>query len=167
MTELGTSVLSVRGLCKNFGALAVTQMVNLDLDAGARVGLIGPNGAGKTTLVNLLTGMIPIDAGEISLSGKAIHGLKPEERVKRGPVRTHQINTLLTETNVRENVAIAIAERDGYAWRSMRYAKQWRACWKKPKVPSMISVSAMLQTGWCPNCPMASNVCWKSLLRLS
>jgi ABC-type branched-subunit amino acid transport system ATPase component len=58
----------------------------------------------------------------------AIQKLKPEERVKRGLVRTHQINTLLTETNVRENAAIAVAEREGYAWRSMRYKKQWRAC---------------------------------------
>ncbi|MCC2098264.1 MAG: ATP-binding cassette domain-containing protein, partial [Hyphomicrobiales bacterium] len=44
------SVLSVRGLSKNFGALAVTQSVDIDLSPGARFGLIGPNGAGKTTL---------------------------------------------------------------------------------------------------------------------
>ncbi len=60
-----SAVLSVRGLCKRFGALQVTRDVDLDLEAGARVGLIGPNGAGKTTLVNLLTGMLPPDAGEI------------------------------------------------------------------------------------------------------
>jgi branched-chain amino acid transport system ATP-binding protein len=120
--------LSVRGLCKNFGALAVAQSIDLDLDRGARVGLIGPNGAGKTTLVNLLTGMLRADAGTIALEGEVIDRLPPEQRVRRGLARTHQINTLLIEETARDNVAIAIAERDNIAWRMLRYAKEWRAC---------------------------------------
>lgn len=123
-----TAVLSVRGLCKNFGALAVTQSVDLDLQPGARLGLIGPNGAGKTTLVNLLTGMLVPNAGQITLGGERIESMKPEQRVKRGLVRTHQINTLLTEHTMRDNVAIAVAERLGYAWRALRYGAQWRIC---------------------------------------
>ena len=122
------AVLSVRGLSKNFGALAVTQDVSLDLAPGARLGLIGPNGAGKTTLVNQLTGMLTQDAGEITLNGERIEKMKPELRVKRGLVRTHQINTLLTENTMLDNVAIAVAERRGYAWRALRYGKQWRSC---------------------------------------
>ncbi|HEX5778681.1 MAG TPA: ABC transporter ATP-binding protein [Xanthobacteraceae bacterium] len=122
------NALEVRGLSKNFGALAVAQSIDLDLAAGARMGLIGPNGAGKTTLINLLTGMLAPDAGTIALNGEAIAGMKPEGRVQRGLVRTHQINTLLTEMNVRDNVAVAIAERDGIAWRMFRYGAQWRAC---------------------------------------
>jgi branched-chain amino acid transport system ATP-binding protein len=121
-------ILSVRGLCKNFGALAVAQSIDLDLEAGARLGLIGPNGAGKTTLVNLLTGVVPADAGAILLDGAPIHGLRPEERVRRGLARTHQINTLLVETCARDGVAIAIAEREGLAWRMFRYGAAWRAC---------------------------------------
>ena len=121
-------VLSVRNLCKNFGALAVTQSVSLDLHAGARLGLIGPNGAGKTTLVNLLTGMLAPNSGEIILNGETLHGVQPEQRVKKGLVRTHQINTLLMEHTTRDNVAIAVAERRGFAWRALRYGPQWRAC---------------------------------------
>jgi branched-chain amino acid transport system ATP-binding protein len=122
------AVLSVRGLCKSFGALAVAQSVDLDLAGGARVGLIGPNGAGKTSLINLLTGMIRADSGSIKLEGAAIEDLKPETRVRRGLARTHQINTLLTETTARENVAIAIAERENIAWRLLRFGSRWRAC---------------------------------------
>jgi branched-chain amino acid transport system ATP-binding protein len=121
-------VLSVRGLCKSFGALHVAQSIDLDLAHGARVGLIGPNGAGKTTLINLLTGVLPADAGTISLQGEVIDKLKPEGRVRRGLARTHQINTLLVEENVRDNVAIAIAERERVAWSMLRYARAWRAC---------------------------------------
>jgi branched-chain amino acid transport system ATP-binding protein len=122
------SILSVRGLSKSFGALQAAQTVDLDLPAGARHALIGPNGAGKTTVVNLLTGMIKSDAGTIELGGEKIDGLKPEDRVRRGLARTHQINTLLTETSVRDNVAIAVAERERIAWRSLRYRRQWQAC---------------------------------------
>ena len=122
------NALEVRGLCKNFGALAVAQSIDLDLAPGARMGLIGPNGAGKTTLINLLTGMLAPDAGTIALNGEAIAGMKPEGRVQRGLVRTHQINTLLTEMNVRDNVAVAVAEREGIAWRMFRYGVQWRDC---------------------------------------
>ena len=123
-----SNALEVRGLCKNFGALAVAQSIDLDLAPGARMGLIGPNGAGKTTLINLLTGMLAPDAGTIALNGEAIAGMKPEGRVQRGLVRTHQINTLLTEMNVRDNVAVAVAEREGIAWRMFRYGAQWHAC---------------------------------------
>jgi branched-chain amino acid transport system ATP-binding protein len=122
------AALSVRGLCKSFGALAVAQDVDLDLAPGARVGLIGPNGAGKTTIVNLLTGMLRPDAGSITISGAPIDRLKPEARVRRGLARTHQISNLLAETSARENVAIAIAERENIAWRLLRYGRRWGAC---------------------------------------
>ncbi len=124
----GAPILSVRGLAKNFGALAVTRNVDLDVAKGARIGLIGPNGAGKTTLVNLLTGMLSSDAGEITLEGARIERMSPEKRVHRGLARTHQINTLLMEANARDNVAVAVAEREKYAWRLLRYGPQWRAC---------------------------------------
>jgi branched-chain amino acid transport system ATP-binding protein len=54
--------------------------------------------------------------------------MPPEKRVHQGLARTHQINTLLTEFCVRDNVAIAVAEREKFAWRMMRYRPQWRAC---------------------------------------
>jgi branched-chain amino acid transport system ATP-binding protein len=120
--------LSVRGLSKNFGALVVAQAIDLDLMPGARVALIGPNGAGKTTFVNLLTGFLAPEAGTIELEGDNIERMRPEARVKRGLARTHQISTLLLEDNARENVAIAVAEREGFAWRAFRFSKQWRRC---------------------------------------
>ena len=128
MSGNSTSALSVRGLNKSFGALIVAQDINVELAPGARVGLIGPNGAGKTTFVNLLTGFLTPDSGTILLERAPIHQMKPELRVKRGLDRTHQINTLLREDTARDNIAIAIAEREKYAWRMMRYTPQWRAC---------------------------------------
>jgi branched-chain amino acid transport system ATP-binding protein len=120
--------LSIRGLTKAFGSLAVTRGVDLDLEPGARVGLIGPNGAGKSTLIHLLSGTLRPDAGTIHLNGAPIERLRPEQRVRRGLARTHQINTLLPEANARDNVALAIAERERWAWRALWYRRQWARC---------------------------------------
>ncbi|HEX2645986.1 MAG TPA: ABC transporter ATP-binding protein [Candidatus Dormibacteraeota bacterium] len=127
-------ILSVRGLSKNFGALVVAQAIDLDLAPGSRVALIGPNGAGKTTLVNLLTGFLEPDGGVITLAGESIAALRPEQRVKRGLVRTHQISTLLLDNTALDNVAIAIAERDGLAWQLLRFSKAWRRCHDEARV---------------------------------
>ena len=105
--------LETRGLCKNFGALQVANAIDFGLAAGARQALIGPNGAGKTTFVNLVTGVLRPDQGEILLEGGAITQLPQAQRVKRGIVRTFQITTLFRGLSVLENVTLAVSERKG------------------------------------------------------
>src|SRR5262249_40087479 len=61
------SILATRDLNKNFGSLIVARSIELSLPLGARYALIGPNGAGKTTLINLITGMVRPDGGQILL----------------------------------------------------------------------------------------------------
>ena len=115
-----TAALSTRGLDKSFGSLVVAKDIAFNLPHGARHALIGPNGAGKTTLINLMTGMLRPDAGEILLGGEDITALGPEERVRRGLVRTFQINTLFPNLNALEAVTLAVCEREGVArtwWR--------------------------------------------------
>jgi branched-chain amino acid transport system ATP-binding protein len=112
---VSTSALSTRGLDKSFGSLVVASGIALDLPPGERYALIGPNGAGKTTLINLITGMLKPDKGQIFLGPDEITTLKPEERVKCGLVRTFQINTLFPHLSALEAVTLAVCERRGYA----------------------------------------------------
>ena len=112
---MSTSALSTRGLDKSFGSLVVASDIELDLPPGERYALIGPNGAGKTTLINLITGMVKPDKGQIFLGADEITMLKPEERVKCGLVRTFQINTLFPHLSALEAVTLAVCERRGYA----------------------------------------------------
>ena len=107
--------LSTRGLDKRFGSLVVAREIAFELPQGARYALIGPNGAGKTTLINLITGMLRPDAGEILLGDEPITALPPDKRVTRGLVRTFQINTLFPDLNALEAVALAVCEREGVA----------------------------------------------------
>jgi branched-chain amino acid transport system ATP-binding protein len=112
-------VLSTKGLNKKFGSLVVANNIEIALPRGARYALIGPNGAGKTTLINLLTGMLRPDSGHIYLGEEDISSLEPDTRVKRGLVRTFQINTLFPNLSALESVTLAVLERSGDAnnWR--------------------------------------------------
>ena len=108
-----TAALATRGLDKSFGSLVVAKGIEFSLPQGARHALIGPNGAGKTTLINLMTGMLRPDAGEILLGDEPITALAPDKRVSRGLVRTFQINTLFPNLNALEAVTLAVCEREG------------------------------------------------------
>ena len=115
-------MLSTKNLNKSFGSLVVAQNIALELPQGVRYALIGPNGAGKTTLMNLMTGMLRADSGQIFLGGEDITTLRPDRRVKKGLARTFQINTLFPQLSALEAVTLAVLERDGYAhnwWRSL------------------------------------------------
>ncbi|HEU5018932.1 MAG TPA: ABC transporter ATP-binding protein [Pseudolabrys sp.] len=119
---MSASALSTRGLSRSFGSLVVARDIAIDLPMGGRYALIGPNGAGKTTLINLITGMLKPNSGQIALAGEDITALEPQERVRKGLARTFQINTLFPGLNALEAVTLAIAERRGIAgqfWRNI------------------------------------------------
>jgi len=108
-------VLSAKKLNKKFGSLVVAQDIDLTLPKGVRYALIGPNGAGKTTLINLLTGMLRPDSGQIFLGEDDISALRPDKRVRKGLARTFQINTLFPQLSALESVTLAILQREGSA----------------------------------------------------
>ena len=110
-------VLSCTGLVKTFGGITATDNVSLQLQRGARHALIGPNGAGKTTLINLLTGVIPPTAGRIDLLGQDISRLPSHERVRRGLVRTFQINQLFASMTPLQTLAMTVSQQRGHARR--------------------------------------------------
>jgi branched-chain amino acid transport system ATP-binding protein len=104
-----TTVLATRSLVKRFGGLAATNDVTLDVVRGARHALIGPNGAGKTTLINLLTGVLEPTSGTITLDGQDITNLASHLRVRRGVVRTFQINQLFNTLTPLSSLALAVS----------------------------------------------------------
>ena len=68
--------ITVRGLCKAFGAAAVYERFDIDIARGQVLSVFGPNGCGKSTLINLIAGLIPPDGGEILLGGKTLAATK-------------------------------------------------------------------------------------------
>jgi branched-chain amino acid transport system ATP-binding protein len=119
--------LQARGLRKAYGALIVTDDVDLSLASGCRHALIGPNGAGKTTLVGLLSGALQPDAGRIELAGEDVTGIGAHRRVKRGLVRTFQVSSLFPNFSVAENLYLAISEHAGVTANLFKVAGRQRA----------------------------------------
>jgi NitT/TauT family transport system ATP-binding protein len=64
--------VTIRGLSKSFAGAPLYSDFNLDLPRGEIVSIFGPNGCGKSTLMNMIAGLIPLDAGEILFDGKTL-----------------------------------------------------------------------------------------------
>lgn len=119
-------VLHLSHISKSFGSGPVLQDVNITLRPGERRGLIGPNGAGKTTLINILTGGLAPDAGDVFFQGRRINGLAPHRRNRLGIGRSFQILSLFGEMTVRENIRNALLRHRGLHVRPWRLGAQGR-----------------------------------------
>jgi branched-chain amino acid transport system ATP-binding protein len=120
MTE---PLLAVRGLCKAFGALIVTDRLDFDLAAGETLAIIGPNGAGKSTLVAQLAGDLHPDAGTISFAGRSIAHDSADARARLGIARSFQITTVVPSFTAEDNVALAVQSRTASAMRFWHAAR--------------------------------------------
>ena len=82
------TVLSIKGLTKNFGVLRAVNQLNLEVQAGQVFGMLGPNGSGKTTTLGMLMGVVNPTAGEFTWFGE-----EPTNLVRRniGAVLEHPI----------------------------------------------------------------------------
>ena len=109
--------LEARTLRKSFGGLTATDNLSLEVAAGEIHAVIGPNGAGKTTFVNLLSGLMKPDAGDILFEGRDITRLSAPARVKQGLVRSFQITSIFRDFTVLENVMLSVQAGQGHSFR--------------------------------------------------
>ncbi len=101
-------VLSIKGLSKRFGSIVTSNDISIDVHDRKLHSLIGPNGAGKTTLFNILTGMLPPDAGKVIFNGQDITRMSPFHRARSGVSRSFQILSVFPNLTTFENVRIAV-----------------------------------------------------------
>ena len=106
------AVLQARAVEKKFGAVVAAANITIDIFAGERVSLIGSNGAGKTTFVNMITGYLKPDQGQILLDGHDITPLHPRAITRLGVARSFQIPQIYGELNVLDNMLVANACHD-------------------------------------------------------
>jgi len=103
------SVLSARDLSKRFKSRQVVKQISLEIRSGEVVGLLGPNGAGKTTAFYMIVGLIPCDAGSISLDGQDLTRLPMHRRARLGLGYLPQEASVFRKLSVENNI-LAILE---------------------------------------------------------
>ncbi len=108
-----SAVLRLENVCKRFGGIVVADEVTLQIQPGEVLGLIGPNGAGKTSLFNLVSGVVPLDAGAVYLNGKPVHHMPLHRRARAGIARTWQTMRLFPSMTVLDNLLVGARESLG------------------------------------------------------
>jgi branched-chain amino acid transport system ATP-binding protein len=104
-----TAVLACRGLSASYGGNVALDRMDLDVAAGAMIGVVGANGAGKSTLVNALAGWSrgrPRVTGEVLLDGRSVGRQPAHERVGRGLLLVPEGKGVFSELTVDENLAL-------------------------------------------------------------
>lgn len=107
MADNHAIALRATSLSKHFGGLRAVSGVSLDVMPGEIHAVIGPNGAGKSTLINLLSGDLSLNAGEIVLGDRDISRLSADKRALAGLGRSYQKTTIFKEFSAQENVRLA------------------------------------------------------------
>ena len=111
--SLDQPLLGVSRLSRSFGGVAALRDCSLSFRRGSITGLIGPNGAGKTTLINLISGLVRPDTGQVHFGGRNITGQPPHAVAALGLVRTFQIVREFRSLTVLESLLLAPPGQDG------------------------------------------------------
>ena len=109
-------MFELRKICKSFGNLRVLKSISLKIKSGIVTGLIGPNGSGKTSLVNIMSGIYPVDSGQILLDGNDISGATSYQISRLGVFRTFQHIRIFERMTVIENVISAMISHESFSF---------------------------------------------------
>jgi branched-chain amino acid transport system ATP-binding protein len=98
------SLLDVRGVTAGYGAFTALWDVSLSVDAGEAVAVVGPNGAGKSTLLRVISGLLPVRAGELVLADVRLTGRSAHEVVAHGIAHVPEGRRLFPALTVTDNL---------------------------------------------------------------
>ncbi len=106
MTDGASPVLELVGVSKRFPGVLANDRVSFALGRGEVFGLLGENGAGKSTLMNIVSGLVEPDGGEIRIDGGAVSLASPRDAIAAGIGMVHQHFMLVPTLTVAENVML-------------------------------------------------------------
>ncbi len=108
-------LLKVTGLKVSYGGIQAVKGVDFEVREGELVSLIGSNGAGKTTTMKAITGILPINAGDIEYRGQSIRGQGPWDLVKQGLAMVPEGRGVFTRMSILENLQMGAYVREDAA----------------------------------------------------
>jgi branched-chain amino acid transport system ATP-binding protein len=87
-----------------YGGPDIITSCSLNVNKGEIVAILGPNGAGKSTAMKAMLGLLNLKSGTVTIDGKDISNLSPQDRVKQGISFVPQTRNVFTGLSVRENL---------------------------------------------------------------
>jgi len=99
--------LTVEGLTVRYGRVEAVRDLSLSAHSGAVTTIVGPNGAGKSTFLNTVVGLVRPAAGEVSIDGRTITGVSPEELFRTGVALVPEGKRVFSTLTVDENLRLA------------------------------------------------------------
>ena len=106
-------VLDIRGLSGGYGKLRVVDGVDMTISENEAIGLIGRNGSGKTTLLKIIMGLLPAQAGSISIAGEDLSRKGAWTRCPRGIGYVPQGRLVFPRLSVEDNLALGATSFKG------------------------------------------------------
>ena len=106
-------IIKTKNLVKRFNGVHAIDRLSIEVEKGQITGIIGPNGSGKTTLINLLSGVLEMDSGEIIVDGaKKVTRILPHQVSFYGITRTFQNVRLFEQMTVLDNILVVVTEKN-------------------------------------------------------
>jgi len=99
-------MLSLATVSAGYGSFQALFGVSLEVSRGEAVGVIGPNGAGKTTLMRVISGILPMRQGAMTLEGHSIGGMPAHRVVEQGIAHVPENRRLFPRLSVEENLRV-------------------------------------------------------------
>src|SRR5580692_10697520 len=106
-TLVAEPLLAIGRLESGYGKIRVLHGIDLQVSAGEVVALLGPNGAGKTTLLRALSGLLPVNSGDVRFGGRDITNASPRETAREGLVHVIEGHRVFTQISVTDNLLLA------------------------------------------------------------
>jgi branched-chain amino acid transport system ATP-binding protein len=99
-------LLTLSHVAAGYGSFQALFDVSLDVEAGEAVAVIGPNGAGKTTLLRVISKLIEVSGGEITMEGQRLNDLPAHRVIEQGIAHVPENRRLFPKLTVEENLRI-------------------------------------------------------------
>jgi len=93
-----------KGMTGGYGGPDIITSCTVNVNKGEIVAILGPNGAGKSTAMKAMLGLLHLKSGTVTIDGKDISNLSPQDRVKQGISFVPQTTNVFTGLSVRENL---------------------------------------------------------------
>jgi D-xylose transport system ATP-binding protein len=162
-----TPLLELRGIDKSFGPVQVLRDVGFAAQAGEVTALVGDNGAGKSTLVKCVSGIYPIDGGQMFFEGNPVHIHTPRDASSHGIEVVYQDLALCDNLDIVQNMFLGRERRSRVVLDEPtmeRMAGETLASLSVRTVKSLRQLVASLSGGQRQTVAIAKAVLWNSKL---